>query len=175
MNKKLREKRRIAESIISKNKINSTKGITIIALAITIIILIILASITIRFLTNGGIIDSAVDAANEYEKGKTNDSNDTQNLTNYLGSITEVEGKDKNEESTSSYWQVDPETGYIIQYIGPDVRTITELIIPKYIDGVEIKGIGPCEVNIMGSKAPTPSIQRVIIPDSIEVIRKKCF
>ena len=44
--------------------LKNQKGITLVALVITIIILIILATVTIIFAFNGGIVDRANQAAN---------------------------------------------------------------------------------------------------------------
>ncbi len=56
-----------------KGKLKQTKGITLIALIITIIILLILAAVSIRLVINGGIIDKskyAVDQYSEEEKAE---------------------------------------------------------------------------------------------------------
>jgi len=47
------------------------KGITLVALVITIIVLLILAGVSINALgDNGGVIKNAKDAKDKYEKGK---------------------------------------------------------------------------------------------------------
>ena len=55
------------------NKLRANKGITLVALVITIIVLIILAGVSINAVLNGGIITNAKDAKNEYNAGKQNE------------------------------------------------------------------------------------------------------
>lgn len=65
------------------------KGITLVALVITIIILIILAGISIASLTNSGLFNRAQEAKNASENGMVNENtslNEFENyMTNYLG------------------------------------------------------------------------------------------
>ena len=65
------------------------KGITLVALVITIIILIILAGISIASLTNSGLFGRAQEAKNASENGMVNENtslNEYENyMTNYLG------------------------------------------------------------------------------------------
>ena len=65
------------------------KGITLVALVITIIILIILAGISIASLTNSGLFTRAQEAKNASENGMVNENtslNEYENyMTNYLG------------------------------------------------------------------------------------------
>ena len=49
---------------------NKNKGITLVALVITIIVLIILAGVSINAVQNGGIINNAKEARNEYNEEK---------------------------------------------------------------------------------------------------------
>lgn len=57
------------------------KGITLIALVVTIIILLILAGVTISLaITNGGLFDKTRSAANQYQ----NEANKETNLVNYI-------------------------------------------------------------------------------------------
>lgn len=74
---------------------NKQKGITLIALVITIIILLILAGISIVALTNTGLFESAQQAKQETENAQT-EENETLNeyeqwLENYTGSSSESE------------------------------------------------------------------------------------
>ena len=52
---------------------NKNKGITLVALVITVVILIILAGVALKFAFDGGIITQAKDSTNQYEEGKRND------------------------------------------------------------------------------------------------------
>ena len=66
----------------------SNKGITLVALIITIIILLILAGVTIASLTNSGLFDKSRDAVNRYEGSQVNENttlNEYENwVNNYL-------------------------------------------------------------------------------------------
>ena len=60
-----------------KNKIKAEKGITLVALVVTIVVLLILAGISIRLvLDNNGIITRAGDAKDKHEQGRVNDQTD---------------------------------------------------------------------------------------------------
>ena len=50
------------------------KGITLVALVVTVIVLLILAGVAIRLAVDGGIITQSQDAANQYEEGLRNDA-----------------------------------------------------------------------------------------------------
>ena len=62
-------------------KIENQKGITLVALIITIVVLLILAVVAIRAVQDGGIIDYAKNARDDYQKAQ--DEEQTQ-LQNYL-------------------------------------------------------------------------------------------
>ena len=62
-----------------KRKISNNKGITLIALVITIIVLLILAMVTINIASNNGIIKRSKDAADTYNKAYQNDINEINN------------------------------------------------------------------------------------------------
>ena len=77
---------------ILKNK-NNQKGITLIALVITIVILIILATISINFIFNGGLIDRAEQARDYYQNDEAYTDESVSNLTGYIdGLINGIEG-----------------------------------------------------------------------------------
>ena len=50
------------------------KGITLVALIITIIVLLILAGVSITFALQGGILNNAQTAVNEYDNASTNEA-----------------------------------------------------------------------------------------------------
>ena len=78
-----------------KKKINREKGITLIALVITIIILLILAGISISALTNQGLFKNAKIAQNATEKaeqGKTLNEYEDE-INKYLSNNDKTEGK----------------------------------------------------------------------------------
>ena len=51
------------------------KGITLVALIITIIVLLILAGVSITFALQGNILNNAQRAVNEYDNASTNEAN----------------------------------------------------------------------------------------------------
>ena len=55
---------------MNTRKVNSQKGITLVALIITIIVLLILAIVSIRLVMNGGIIDKANKGVNAYNEAE---------------------------------------------------------------------------------------------------------
>ena len=57
------------------NKTKNERGITLVALIITIIILIILAAVTINSLTHDGLADMAIKGAEDYDKAQQNEMN----------------------------------------------------------------------------------------------------
>ena len=73
MNKKLKNK-----------KLNTNKGITLIALIITIIVLLILAEVAIRAVTGNGILGYAKNARYNYEAAQTNEQETLQSYTDYI-------------------------------------------------------------------------------------------
>lgn len=70
------------------NKIKSTKGITLIALVVTIVILLILAGITITILFgDNGIIKRANAAKTKTEKAQQDDQDNLKNLENQMNNV----------------------------------------------------------------------------------------
>lgn len=63
------------------------KGITLVALVITIIVLIILAGVSISAAFNGGIIDNAKNAKDEFNRTATEDSDWLNNITNTANTL----------------------------------------------------------------------------------------
>ncbi len=57
-----------------KREIFENKGITLVALIITIIVLLILAGVSLSFVLNGGILDKSQQAVNEYQNAANNES-----------------------------------------------------------------------------------------------------
>lgn len=66
------------------NKIKTSKGITLVALIITIIVLLILASVSIQEVIKDGIIGKAKEAKNNYTEAQTNKEIILQNHMEYL-------------------------------------------------------------------------------------------
>lgn len=64
------------------------KGITLVALVITIVILIILAGIAIGSLTNYNIFNRAKNARNDYKASQNNEEEFLRNADDYVENIT---------------------------------------------------------------------------------------
>lgn len=62
----------------------SNKGITLVALIITIIVLLILAGVSISFVLQGGILTKSQEAVNEYQNGATNEAEIINSVNEYL-------------------------------------------------------------------------------------------
>ena len=78
---------------VNNKRISNQKGITLIALVITIVILIILATISINFIFNGGLIDRAEQARDFYQNDEAYTDKSVSNLTGYIdGWINGIEG-----------------------------------------------------------------------------------
>ena len=104
---KLKEQSEITErnNSITERKIKNERGITLIALIITIIILLILAGITINLaLAPDGIIKRAQTAGEEYRKEQDKEVAGINELTNLLDKIG------AGEESKGTKWTYDHKT-----------------------------------------------------------------
>ncbi len=76
------------KEIIEKNNKFSNKGITLIALVITIIILLILAGVTIAQLTGNGLFEKAKLAKEKYENAQANEIEKVNNLSSEIDLFT---------------------------------------------------------------------------------------
>ena len=65
------------------------KGITLVALIITIVVLLILAVVAIAVIANDGILDYAANSTKEYNAAVENEANTLNEYTNYLGNHSE--------------------------------------------------------------------------------------
>ena len=74
--------------MVKKGKLKQNKAITLVALVITIIILLILATITIQGLKNTNLFSKTIDAKNKYKKAETNEANILDDYANEINSIT---------------------------------------------------------------------------------------
>ena len=80
------------KKVLKRQKSNQ-KGITLIALVITIVILIILATISISFVFNGGLIDRAEQARDYYQNDEAYTGEKINEVTGYIdGLINGIEG-----------------------------------------------------------------------------------
>ena len=77
----------------TQEKCKNEKGITLIALVVTIVILLILAGITINMLfSNGGIFKTAQDAANAWNQATINEQESLNNLADQIGNLVNGQG-----------------------------------------------------------------------------------
>ena len=86
-----------------KLKIKQEKGITLIALVVTIVVLLILAGVSISLvLNNNGVISKAKDAKNQYAEAQTNEEKHFNEVSDWIdtkvgdttggGSVTKIDG-----------------------------------------------------------------------------------
>jgi flagellar basal body-associated protein FliL len=66
------------------NLLEKQKGITLVALVITIIVMLILASVTISMLVNGGLIDKAKGATSDTKTATENEQNIIKEYENLI-------------------------------------------------------------------------------------------
>ena len=87
----------------TKIKNNQERGITLIALVVTIVVLLILAGVSISLvLNNNGVISKAKDAKNQYAEAQTNDEKQLNEVSDWIdtkvgdttggGSVTKIDG-----------------------------------------------------------------------------------
>lgn len=70
----------------------SNKGITLVALIITIIVLLILAGVSISFVFQGGILDKSQESVNQYQNSATNEAEVINSIDKYLDNkINEIQ------------------------------------------------------------------------------------
>ena len=86
-----------------KLKIKQEKGLTLIALVVTIVVLLILAGVSISLvLNNNGVISKAKDAKNQYAEAQTNDEKQLNEVSDWIdtkvgdttggGSVAKIDG-----------------------------------------------------------------------------------
>ena len=91
----------------TKLKIKQEKGITLIALVVTIIIMLILAGVSIKLaIDNNGVIENAKEAKDQYEQAQANDESGLEDLASKLKEQIDA-NKNNNSGSGSSGSTVD--------------------------------------------------------------------
>ena len=115
------------------------KGITLIALVVTIVVLLILAGVTISLLLDeNGIIAKSKDARREYSQAKTNEETDLDSASNWIDEITnEPEIVEPKNIADWEYTEEDDGTITLTSYKGTD----TTVIMPNSINGKKVKKI----------------------------------
>ena len=173
-------------------KFNTQKGITLIALVITIIVMLILVGVTITMAVNGGLFEYARSAATQTNdakrqeqliaEGKVEVGEKVYNTIDEY--VEEIKGKGGViEPANKADWEYTETNGAITitAYNGDD----TNLIIPNHIDGVPVKQVGNgssifewesiiCRIGTVPEEG-NKKIQSVIVSEGIEVIGKNAF
>lgn len=87
-----------------KEKFGTNKGITLIALIITIIVLLILAMVSIKLVWDGGIITHAQNAVNAYNEAQTNELAQLKKLEEEMLSLGGGNSGDNNDPE-ENWWE----------------------------------------------------------------------
>ena len=122
-----------------KEKLKNQKGITLIALVVTIVVLLILAGVSISLiLDNNGIIQKSKDAKREYGQARENEQADLNKASSWIDEVANapeiVEPENINDWE---YREEDDDTITLTSYKGTD----TTVIIPNSINGKKVKKI----------------------------------
>ena len=120
------------------------KGITLIALIITIVVLLILAAVAISSITNDGILHYATNAADAWNRAQENEATQLQNYLGYLNQYGNGGG-------TTPPLEEEPT---------PPVGETTVPTAPTAIEGVSVSGAnltvkatgGTAEAGVKGYK-----------------------
>lgn len=135
------------------------KGITLIALIITIIIMLILTGVTIQMITGGGLVDKAHNAASQTQGAAANE----QNMMDIGDDIDDILYPPNAE---ADFLPIPADfTGTITGYVGSS----TNVVIPRTINGVTVTGIDRYAFD------GNTSITSLRMPDSIEEIEYGSF
>ena len=102
-------------------KIQNTKGITLIALIITIVVLLILAGVAIGTLQQSNIIGQAQSAASEYNQAKENETDELANYGQELEKYFPKESKIKYYKLQDTIQMVDYKNSVCTTYFFDDI------------------------------------------------------
>ena len=175
-----------------KEKLKNERGITLIALVVTIVVLLILAGVSISLiLDNNGIIRKSKDAKREYGQAKENEQADLNNISTWIEKETENNEPEIVEPENINDWEyIEEEDGTITitQYIGNE----TKIIIPNHINGKAVKRLYAGRTENMpsgnrsfwgseicasdhGYKMLQNTITEIIISQGIEILDDSAF
>lgn len=120
-------------------KLKNNRGITLIALVVTIVVLLILAGVSISLiLDNNGIIQKSKDAKREYGQARAKEQVDLDKVDSWIDNV--LNAPDVVEPENIDDWiytEEDDGTITLNCYKGRD----TEVVIPNYINGIPVKKI----------------------------------
>ena len=106
---------------------NYEKGITLIALVITIIVLLILAGVTLRIVMNGGIINKSQTAVNKYTEESAREKLSVAVLSYKMGTLTGEAGEDDGKKTFKQY----------VEEIGGELKETTDTTYKVRLDGYD--------------------------------------
>ena len=88
-----------------KIKVKQEKGITLIALVVTIVVLLILAGVSVNAIfSDNGIIKRAQEAQSKMDEAKQNDLTAINNLNNWIDNVTGETPGTGDDSQTSETW-----------------------------------------------------------------------
>lgn len=88
-----------------KIKVKQEKGITLIALVVTIVVLLILAGVSVNAIfSDNGIIKRAQEAQSKMDEAKQNDLTAINNLNNWIDNVTGETSGTGDDSQTSETW-----------------------------------------------------------------------
>jgi len=106
------------------------KGITLIALIVTIIVLLILAGVTINLaLNNQGVLEKAKIATREYQNAATNEEKNLEELGNIIGKYIKKEGIGTGTTIAKDSYPTIIVTGLIYADLDGDTSTAEGLVV----------------------------------------------
>lgn len=155
------------------------RGITIVALVITIIVLLILAGIVISMITgSNGILGRSKNSINNYRVAETNENSTMKDYENEIDKI-KIDGEGDSEEEvkvngSSSDWKVNDEGDTIVAYIGGPISSDT-MVVPNYVDDKKIVKLGENENNIFANKEDVIQGKKLKIANGIKEIGVAAF
>ena len=159
------EKRRRQIKMINKNlsgckKIRKQKGITLIALVVTIVVLIILATVSIlAVFGDNGIIARAQTAKDTHEEGKADETNTLDDYASYIGNYLDGKGGSSGGDDTpkdpTEKWNLDKVNkvksddnvfvpvpkGYVASTVAGEKSVSTGFVIKEGSNGGATSGI----------------------------------
>ena len=127
------ERERETETDLLFSKINGDRGITLVALIITIIILLILAGVSLSFVFNGGILDKSQQAVDEYQKAVSEEENELDKIDKYLEEKLKEIGGGSGEGPTDPETPIEPDDGLAkedITIVATDDPNV-QIVIPE--------------------------------------------
>ena len=175
-------------------KFKEKRGITLIALVVTIIVLLILAGISISMLTGqNGILNRAKEAKESTQQTQEDEQTAINNTSNFINSYVNGKSYEVVEPTNVEDWDFTTEsdgTITITGYKGSD----TEVVIPNSINGVAVKKVeNKSKLNGYGypilpgdgekvyrggssySYLANESVTKITISEGIEVIGEYAF